>query len=100
MNIFVSNLSFAIGDQELRDIFAPFGEVRDAKIVMDRMTGRSRGFGFVEMTDDEAATKAIAELNQRPIDNRPINVVEARPKEKQVRDFSPFRKSGRNKNRW
>ena len=101
MNIFVSNFSFDYGDDELRNIFTPYGEVVSVKVVMDRETGRSRGFGFVEMADQESASRAIAELNEASIHGRPLKVVEARPKEKAAsRDFSPFRKSGRNKKRW
>ena len=63
MNIFVSNLSFNVQDQDLRDFFAEYGEITSAKVILDRNTGRSRGFGFVEMSDDEAARKAIQELS-------------------------------------
>ena len=62
MNIYVSNLSFDVQDQDLKEFFTPYGEVTSAKIITDRETGRSRGFGFVEMSDDEASRKAIAEL--------------------------------------
>ena len=68
-------------DQDLKDLFAPFGEVTSAKIINDRETGRSRGFGFVEMSDSAASKKAIAELNESSIEGRSINVVEARQKE-------------------
>jgi RNA recognition motif-containing protein len=72
MNIYVSNLSFNIQDEELKQFFAPYGEVTSAQIINDRETGRSRGFGFVEMSDDEASRKAIAELNGTSVDNRTI----------------------------
>jgi len=81
MNIFVSNLSFNIQDEDLKDFFADYGEVTSAKIITDRETGQSRGFGFVEMSDDTAATKAIAELNEATVEGRTIRVTEARPKE-------------------
>ena len=81
MNIYVSNLSFDVQDQDLREFFTPYGEVTSAKIITDRETGRSRGFGFVEMSDDEASRKAIAELNDSTVDGRNIKVTEARPKE-------------------
>ena len=81
MNIFVSNLSFNIQDEDLRDFFAEFGEVTSSKVVMDKMTNRSRGFGFVEMADDEAAKKAIAALDGTTQDGRAIKVTEARQKE-------------------
>lgn len=81
MNIYVSNLSFNIQDEDLKEFFTPYGEVSSAKVIMDKFTGKSKGFGFVEMPDDEAAKKAIAELNTAAVDGRNINVVEARPKE-------------------
>lgn len=81
MNIYVSNLSFNIQDEDLRNFFLPFGEVTSAKIINDRETGRSRGFGFVEMPDDTASRTAIAELDGKSVDNRSITVNEARPKE-------------------
>ncbi|MEI6950218.1 RNA-binding protein [Paraflavisolibacter sp. H34] len=81
MNIYVSNLSFNIQDEDLREIFAEFGEVSSAKVITDKLTGKSRGFGFVEMSDDEAARKAISELDNGTLDGRNIKVTEARPKE-------------------
>lgn len=81
MNIFVSNLSFNVQDEDLREFFTPYGEVTSAKVINDRETGRSRGFGFVEMADDAAAQKAIAELDQATVDGRAIRVSEAKPKE-------------------
>lgn len=81
MNIYVSNLSFNIQDEDLREFFAEYGDVTSAKVITDKFTGKSRGFGFVEMSDDEAAKKAIAELDQASVDNRTIRVMEAKPKE-------------------
>lgn len=81
MNIYVSNLSFNVQDEDLREFFTPYGEVTSAKVINDRETGRSRGFGFVEMSDDAAAAKAIAELNDASVDGRNIKVMEAKPKE-------------------
>ena len=81
MNIYVSNLSFNIQDEDLKEFFAPYGEVSSAKVINDRETGRSRGFGFVEMSDDAAAQKAITELNEASVDGRTIKVTEAKPKE-------------------
>jgi RNA recognition motif-containing protein len=81
MNIYVSNLSFNVQDEDLRAFFTPYGEVTSAKIITDRESGRSRGFGFVEMSDDSAARKAIAELNDATVEGRAIKVTEARPKE-------------------
>jgi RNA recognition motif-containing protein len=81
MNIYVSNLSFNIQDEELKNFFTEFGEVSSAKIITDRETNRSRGFGFVEMTDDEASKKAIAALDGTTVDGRSIKVSEAKKKE-------------------
>ena len=81
MNIYVSNLGFNVKDEDLKEFFTPFGEVTSAKIISDKFTGQSRGFGFVEMSDDEAAKKAIAELDQASVEGRSIKVMEARPKE-------------------
>ena len=81
MNIYVSNLSFNVQDDDLREFFTPYGEVTSAKIINDRESGRSRGFGFVEMSDDAASQKAIAELNDATVEGRNIKVMEAKPKE-------------------
>jgi RNA recognition motif-containing protein len=81
MNIYVSNLSFNVQDEDLKDFFAEYGEVTSAKVITDKFTGKSRGFGFVEMNDDEAAKKAIAELDQATVEGRNIRVMEAKPKE-------------------
>jgi RNA recognition motif-containing protein len=85
MNIYVSNLSFNVQDEDLREFFTPYGEVTSAKVITDRETGRSRGFGFVEMSDDAASKKAIAELNDATVDGRTIKVTEAKPKEDKPR---------------
>lgn len=81
MNIYISNLSFNVQDEDLRSFFTPYGEVTSAKIIIDKATGRSKGFGFVEMSDSTAAKKAIAELNDAIVEGRNIKVMEARPKE-------------------
>jgi len=95
MNIYVSNLSFNVQDEDLREFFTPYGEVTSAKIINDKETGRSRGFGFVEMSDDAAAKKAIAELDQASVEGRTVKVMEAKPKEdKPAKSFSPFRNNG------
>ncbi|HTQ29388.1 MAG TPA: RNA-binding protein [Puia sp.] len=81
MNIYVSNLSFNVTDEDLQEYFAEYGEVSSAKVITDKFTSKSRGFGFVEMPDDEAAKKAIAELDGASVDGRTIGVSVARPKE-------------------
>ena len=85
MNIYISNLSFKVEDSDLRQLFEEYGEVSSAKVITDRYTGRSRGFGFVEMPDDEASQKAINELNQAEYDGKVITVNEARPREDKPR---------------
>jgi RNA recognition motif-containing protein len=81
MNIYVGNLSWGLQDQDLANLFAPFGEVASAKIVMDKFTQRSKGFGFVEMPNDEQAQAAISQLNGSEIEGRNLVVNESRPKE-------------------
>lgn len=81
MNLYISNLSYNISDEDLKQLFADYGEITSAKVIMDRETGRSRGFGFVELSDDELAKKAIEELNQASYDGKVINITEARPRE-------------------
>lgn len=80
MNLYVSNLSFKVQETELSDLFSAYGEVVSAKIITDRETGRSRGFGFVEMSSDDAGNKAMAELNNKELDGRAINVSLAKEK--------------------
>jgi RNA recognition motif-containing protein len=85
-NIYVGNLSFNATEDELREAFSQFGEVSSVNIIMDRETGRPRGFAFVEMANGEEAKTAIAELNLKQIAGRSINVNEARPKADRPRD--------------
>jgi|SRR5215213_2640383 len=101
MNIYVSNLSFNIQDEDLKGFFTPFGEVSSAKVITDKMTGRSKGFGFVEMPDEAAAKKAIADLDNGNVDNRTIKVMEARPKEDRPNNgFRNDNSGGGFKKRW
>ena len=81
MNLYVSNLAYSINDPELRSAFETYGVVSSARVITDRESGRSRGFGFVEMPNDAEATAAIRGLNSQDLGGRPIKVVEARPKE-------------------
>ncbi len=80
MRIYVGNLSFQTSDDSLQEMFEEHGEVVSAKVITDRETGRSRGFGFVEMSNDEAAQKAIDALDQQAVDGRTLNVGKARPR--------------------
>ncbi len=81
MNIYVGNLSWEVTEDELRDEFGAFGEVKSARLITDRMTGRSRGFGFVEMMNNDEAKAAIAELNGKAIKGRNLKVNEARTRD-------------------
>ena len=81
VNIYVANIPFTSEEDGLRDLFAEYGEVHSVKIIKDRETGRSRGFGFVEMTDDEAGRSAIAQLNGMMLGGRELKVKEAYPRE-------------------
>src|SRR5215467_532184 len=84
MNIYVSNLSFNVTDEDLHEYFAEYGEVSSAKVILDKFTQKSRGFAFVEMPDDEAAKKAISELDGASVDGRTINVSVAKPREERT----------------
>ena len=81
MNIYVGNLSFDATDDDLRSAFEAHGQVSSANVIMDREAGRSRGFGFVEMSNDEEARKAIAAINETEIAGRSVKVNEARPRQ-------------------
>ena len=80
MNLYVGNLSYDMSEENLRTEFAEYGEVQSAKIITDKFTGRSRGFGFVEMTSDDEGKKAMEELNGKDVDGRQLVVNEARPR--------------------
>ena len=80
MNIYVGNLPYNLSDDDLRAAFSEFGEVSSVNIIMDRMSGQSKGFGFVEMPDDSAAEEAIEALNESALNGRNIKVNQARPR--------------------
>ena len=80
MNLYVGNLSYSMEEAELENLFAEFGEIESVKIIKNRETGRSRGFGFVEMPDNESAQEAIAQLNEKVVQERKLIVNEARPR--------------------
>jgi RNA recognition motif-containing protein len=81
MNIYISNLSFDVNDSDLRELFEEYGAVSSAKVITDKFSGKSRGFGFVEMNSEEEGQKAIEELNQAEYDGKVINVSVAKPRE-------------------
>ena len=88
--IYVGNLSFNTDDDQLAQMFQPFGQVSSASVIKDKFTGRSRGFGFVEMANNEEADKAIAEINGKNIDGRALKVSEAQPREDKPRGGGGF----------
>lgn len=92
MNIYVSNLSYAVQDEDLREFFTEYGEVTSAKVIMDKFTNRSKGFGFVEMPDDAAAQKAISELDGGIVEGRAIKVMVAKPREEKSNSRPAFAK--------
>lgn len=100
MNIYVSNLGFTVQDEDLKQLFAPYGDVSSAKVINDRITGQSRGFGFVEMSDDNAGKEAIEALNESEVQGRTIKVTEARPKEDKPRNKGYEDRGNFNKGRW
>jgi len=97
MNIYVANIPFKASDDELRELFEQHGEVSSAKIIMDKETNRSRGFGFVEMPDDNAAKQAINELNGYSFIGKELAVSEARPKTDAPRSGGFGNRSGGNR---
>jgi RNA recognition motif-containing protein len=82
MNIYVGNLSYGMSEEELREAFSAHGEVSSVKILVDRETGRSRGFGFVEMPNQSEGEAAISQLNGKEVGGRALRVNEARPRER------------------
>ena len=90
MNIFIAGLSYKVNDADLSSLFEEYGVISSAKVVVDRQTGRSKGYGFVEMDDNESASKAVAELNGAEYDGRTISVSEARPREERPQQRRSF----------
>jgi RNA recognition motif-containing protein len=80
MNIYVGNLSYGLSEEELKELFENYGSVDSVKIIKDRETGRSKGFGFIEMPNDDEAKTAIEQLNDTEVQNRNLRVNEARPR--------------------
>jgi RNA recognition motif-containing protein len=103
MNLYVSNLGFDVKDEDLKKIFTSYGEVNSAKIIMDSFSGQSRGFGFVEMSDEDGQ-KAITELDNKELNGRVVSIKLAKPKEERKGSYqvgSPFsRNSGGFKKRY
>lgn len=92
MNIFVAGLSYQITEADLRELFEEYGEVSSAKIIKDKETRRSKGYGFVEMNNDDEAKQAINELNEAEYDGRKLSVSEARPRPEGGNENRPYRR--------
>ncbi len=100
MNIYVGNLPYNVTEDDLRALFAEFGDVSSAKLIIDRDTGQSKGFGFVEMSDEGAGQKAIDEVNGREVSGRSLKVNQARPREERPRGGGGGRGYGGGGNRY
>ena len=105
MNIFISNLNYNTQEEELQELFEKFGAVSSAKIITDKMSGRSRGFAFVEMPNDDEAKQAIDALHQTDFKQRTLNIAEAQAKESKPRSVGGggrggFRKDGGTRGGW
>ena len=99
MNIYVSNLSFNTSDAELSNLFSTFGEVSSAKVITDRETGRSRGFGFVEMPNDEEGKEAMSGLNNKEVEGRAMSVSVAKEREERSSNGGGGNRGGYGNNR-
>jgi len=97
MNIFVAGLSFKLNDADLASLFEEYGAISSAKVITDRHSGRSKGYGFVELEDEEAAKRAIAELNGAEYDGRTLSVTEAKPREERPQGGNSYRGGGGNR---
>jgi RNA recognition motif-containing protein len=82
MNIYVGNLDYRVDEKDLEDVFAEYGTVSSAKVIMDKYNGRSKGFGFVEMDNQDEANKAVSELDGATLEDRKLTVNEAKPRKK------------------
>ena len=96
MKLYVGNLPFSVTEESLKKAFSEFGDIEEASLIVDKFSNRSKGFGFVTFSDDEAAKKAIAEMNEKDFEGRPLKVSEAKPREEGDR---PKRSFNRNDNR-
>lgn len=85
MNIYIGNLAYSVTENDLRDAFGQFGQVDNASVITDKFSGRSKGFGFVDMPNDSEAREAIAAMNDKELNGRPIKVNEAKPREERSR---------------
>lgn len=94
MKLYVGNLPFSVTEESLKKAFSEFGDIEEANLIVDKFSNRSKGFGFVTFSDDEAAKKAIAEMNEKDFEGRPLKVSEAKPKEEGDRPRRSFDNRG------
>jgi len=96
MKVYVGNLPFSVDKAKLEELFKPYGDIEDAVVISDKFSGRSKGFGFVTFANDDAAKKAIAEMNDKDIEGRPLKVNEAKPMDpdRPKRSFNDRPRSG------
>lgn len=87
--LYVANLAFHLTENEIQDIFSPFGTVQEVKLILDKLTGKSRGFAFVTMASDGEAERALSEMNGQRIEGRALAITEARPREERPAGFRP-----------
>jgi RNA recognition motif-containing protein len=87
MNIYVGNLDYRVNEKDLEDVFSEYGTISSAKVIMDKFNGRSKGFGFVEMENQDEANRAVKELDGATFENRRITVNEAKPRKKSYSNF-------------
>ncbi len=92
--LYVGNLPFSVDDDKLKEVFSEFGEIEEANVIMDRQSGRSKGFGFVTFASDESADKALADMNDKEVEGRKIRVSEAKPMEERSDSDRPRRSFG------
>jgi len=93
MKLYVGNLPFTVTEEALKEAFSKFGDIEEATLIVDKFSNRSKGFGFVTFSDDEVAKKAIAEMNEKDFEGRPLKVSEAKPREEGNRDRRPQRRN-------
>lgn len=98
MNIYIANLSYDVNDTDLKELFEEFGTVTSAKVIMDKLTSKSRGFGFVEMEDNAQGQKAIEELDKCEYDGKIINVTIAKPRTERTSGGGSYSNRGDNRN--
>jgi len=99
MKLYIGNLAFSVTEEALKKAFSEFGEIEEATVIVDKFSNRPKGFGFVTFSNDEAAKKAISEMNEKELEGRPLKVSEAKPREDSDRPRGPPRRDFNQNNR-